>query len=247
MSHRDARETRLVHLENGATSDVELNDLPRQLNTTSVITPSKYSTSDPLQTHESEEHVTKLASPNPAWKRRIHSLCQSHPKLWSTYKWLRGPNPPVSVHPTALLDSMGLRWRGHTTYVNLGLESWWLKHSHQLRRRWILILFCAVYIVGVAFISRANSFLTPAQSFLDCTSTYWLKDDGCGLNGQSCSPFIAADFEFRCPGDCLSVTLANPRTVGSTQLVYTSLVVGGGDNNKTYRGDSWICPAAIQA
>ncbi|CUA77503.1 putative protein YIL067C [Saccharomyces cerevisiae S288c] [Rhizoctonia solani] len=34
---------------------------------------------------------------------------------------------------------------------------------------------------------------------------------------------------------------------GATELVYTSLVVGGGDNNKTYRGDSWICPAAIQA
>ncbi|CAE6429360.1 unnamed protein product [Rhizoctonia solani] len=247
MSRKDAHETRLAHLENGVASDVELNDLPRQSGINSAANPSKYTASDPSQSHGSEEHIKKSISPNPAWKRRIRNLCHSYPKLWRIYEWLRGPDPPVSIHPVALLDSARLRWRGRTTHVNLGLESWWLKHSHPLRRRWISVSFCAVYIIGVAFISRANSFLTPTQSFIDCTSTYWLKDDGCGLNGQSCSPFIAPDFEFRCPGDCLSVTLANPRTVGLTQLVYTSLVVGGGDSNKTYRGDSWICPAAIQA
>ncbi|KAF8761219.1 LCCL domain [Rhizoctonia solani] len=247
MSQRDAHQARLTHLENGVSSDVELNDLPRQSDTTSAATLSKYPAPDPLLSHASEEHVAKSSGPSPAWKRRIHSLCHSHPKLWRAYMWLRGPDPPTPIHPTPLLDSMRLRWRGHTTHVSLGLESWWLKLSHPLRRRWILVLFCAVYIIGVAFISRSNSFLTPAQSFIDCTSTYWLKDDGCGLNGQSCSPFTAPDFEFRCPGDCLSVTLANPRTVGVAQLVYTSLVVGGGDSNQTYRGDSWICPAAIQA
>ncbi|CAE6397393.1 unnamed protein product [Rhizoctonia solani] len=247
MSQRDAHQARLTHLENGVSSDVELNDLPRQSDTTSAATLSKYPAPDHLLSHASEEHVAKSSGPSPAWKRRIHSLCHSHPKLWRAYMWLRGPDPPTPIHPTPLLDSMRLRWRGHTTHVSLGLESWWLKLSHPLRRRWILVLFCAVYIIGVAFISRSNSFLTPAQSFIDCTSTYWLKDDGCGLNGQSCSPFTAPDFEFRCPGDCLSVTLANPRTVGVAQLVYTSLVVGGGDSNQTYRGDSWICPAAIQA
>ncbi|KAH7345199.1 hypothetical protein B0J17DRAFT_638788 [Rhizoctonia solani] len=247
MSLRGARETRLVHLENGITSDVELNYLPRQSEAASATTPTKYPTLDPSQSHGSEEHVTKSTGANSAWKRHIHKLRHTYPKLWRIYEWLHGPDPPVPIHPTAILDSATLRWRGHTTKINLGLESWWLKHSHPFRQRWILILFSAVYIIGLAFISRANSFLTPAQSFIGCTSTYWLKDDGCGLNGQSCSPFTGPDFEFRCPGDCLSVTLANPRTVGAAQLVYTSLVVGGGDSNSTYRGDSWICPAAIQA
>ncbi|CAE6524352.1 unnamed protein product [Rhizoctonia solani] len=246
MSLRGARETQLVHLENGIASDVELSSLPRQSDVISTAVPAKYPTSNSLQSHGSE-HVTKSDEPYSIWKRRIHNLRHTHPKLWRMYEWFRGPNPAVTIHPIALLDSVTLCWRGHTTRINLGFESWWLKHSHPFRQQWILILFCAAYIVGLAFISRANSFLTPAQSFIDCTSAYWLKDDGCGLNGQSCSPFTGPDFEFRCPGDCLSVTLANPRTVGATQLVYTSLVVGGGDSNKTYRGDSWICPAAIQA
>ncbi|CAE6453930.1 unnamed protein product [Rhizoctonia solani] len=247
MSLTGAHETRLVHLENGVTSGVELNDLPRQSEAISTPTPAKYPTLDPLQPHGSEEHITKSTEPDSTWERHIHKLRHTYPKLWQIYLWLHGPDPPIPIHPTALLDSAGLCWRGHTTKINLGLESWWLKHSRPFRQRWILIIFCAAYIVGLAFISRANSFLTPAQSFIDCTSTYWLKDDGCGLDGQSCSPFTGPDFEFRCPGDCLSVTLANPRTVGAAQLVYTSLVVGGGDNNRTYRGDSWICPAAIQA
>ncbi|KAL5641463.1 hypothetical protein ACGC1H_001819 [Rhizoctonia solani] len=244
MSLRGPRETELVHLENGIMSDVELHSLPQHSDAISTTTPTKYPTSDSSQPHGSEKHVTE---PNSVWKRRIHNLRHTYPKLWRTYEWLRGPDPPVPIYPAALLDSTTLRWRGHTTQINLGFESRWLKHSHPFRQRWLLILFCAVYIIGLAFISRTNSFLTPAESFIDCTSTYWLKDDGCGLNGQSCSPFTRPDFEFRCPGDCLSVTLANPRTVGAAELVYTSLVVGGGDSNRTYRGDSWICPAAIQA
>ncbi|KAJ1311648.1 hypothetical protein OPQ81_010124 [Rhizoctonia solani] len=247
MTLRGARETQLVHLENGVTSDVELDELPRQSNASPAATPAKYPVSDHLQHHVSEEHPAKPGRSHSACKRRIRNLRRNYPKLWRIYEWLRGPDPPVPVNPTATLDSVTLHWCGRTIDINLGFESWWLKHSHPFRQPWILVLFCALYIIGLAFISRSNSFLTPAQSFIDCTSTYWLKDDGCGLNGQSCSPFTGPDFEFRCPGDCLSVTLANPRTVGAAQLVYTSLVVGGGDSNRTYRGDSWICPAAIQA
>ncbi|CAE7149259.1 unnamed protein product [Rhizoctonia solani] len=248
MPLRGAQETQLVHLENGVASNEELYaGLPRQSHVTPTAALAKYPTSDPSQPHESEEDATKLSEPSSAWKRRVHNLRHTYPKLWRTYEWLRGPDPPVPIHPIALLDSATLRWRGHATQINLGFESWWLKHSHPFRKRWILTLFCAAYIIGLAFISRANSFLTPAESFIDCTSTYWLKDDGCGLDGQSCSPFTGPDFQFRCPGDCLSVTLANPRAVGAEELVYTSLVVGGGDSNRTYRGDSWICPAAIQA
>lgn len=53
--------------------------------------------------------------------------------------------------------------------------------------------------------------------------------------------------DFRCPAQCLDAILQNPRTVGNIQAVYVPLIVGGGDLNKTYRGDSFICPAAIQA
>lgn len=178
---------------------------------------------------------------------RLARLRNKYPRIHRGYEWLRGPEPPVTLQPTGLLDTATLRWRTHTIHLDLQLESRWSKVTDILRHGWLLFLLAAVYIIGLAFITRTNSFLTPAESFVGCTSTYWLKDDGCGLNGQSCSPFTGPDFEFRCPGDCLSVTLANPRAVGAEEVVYTSLVVGGGDSNQTYRGDSWICPAAIQA
>lgn len=187
------------------------------------------------------------AGPRSGWIRRLDGLRNTYPRAWRCYEWLRGPVPPVVLHPTALLDSADLSWRNHAMHISLGMETWWLKHTNMFRRKWLLTILSCAYIVGLAFISRANSFLTPAESFVGCTSTYWLKDGGCGLDGQACAPFTGPDFDFRCPGDCLSVTLANPRAVGAQEVVYRSLVVGGGDSNKTYRGDSWICPAAIQA
>jgi hypothetical protein len=41
--------------------------------------------------------------------------------------------------------------------------------------------------------------------------------------------------------------LANIRAVGAEEVAYVPLIVGGGDVNKTYRGDTWICPAAVHA
>jgi hypothetical protein len=35
--------------------------------------------------------------------------------------------------------------------------------------------------------------------------------------------------------------------VGDEQVAYETLIVGGGDPNMTYRGDSFICSAAVQA
>jgi hypothetical protein len=239
-----ARDTQSPQPESGLGNSIELSNLPRYLPpTSSSRSIIKYPGAEPREFDDLDQRASKPAG----WIVRLHSLRDSHPRIRQCYTWLQGPIPPVSLQPTPLLDSTNLRWRNRAVRINLGLESWWLKHANLFRRKWLLVLLGAGYVIGLAFISRANSFLTPAESFVDCTSTYWLKDDGCGLNGQLCSPFTGPDFEFRCPGNCLSVTLANPRTVGAQEVVYRSLVVGGGDSNKTYRGDSWICPAAIQA
>lgn len=113
---------------------------------------------------------------------------------------------------------------------------------------WLFAVLAAAYIIGFAFFSRAQSFLTPADSFIGCTSAYWLAQDQCGLDGQGCAPFVTDDpFDFRCPAQCDNVILQNPRTVGDEQIGFVPLVVGGGDANQTYRGDSFICAAAIQA
>ena len=45
----------------------------------------------------------------------------------------------------------------------------------------------------------------------------------------------------------METTLQNIRTVGDIEVEYVPLVVGGGDSNQTYRGDSFICAAGIHA
>lgn len=104
-----------------------------------------------------------------------------------------------------------------------------------------------MYIIGFAFFARSQSFLTPPDAFIGCTSTYWLANNECGQDGSACGPFDNSTFDFRCPAQCNIVILQNPRTVGDEQVAFVPLIVGGGDENGTYRGDSFICAAAAQA
>lgn len=74
----------------------------------------------------------------------------------------------------------------------------------------------------------------------------------CGLDGRNCLPFDDSSFAFSCPAECASVQVLNPYTIGEEQIIYRSLVVGGASdgseaNEPVYRGDSFICGAAIHA
>ncbi|KAF9566175.1 hypothetical protein CPC08DRAFT_131096 [Agrocybe pediades] len=127
------------------------------------------------------------------------------------------------------------------------IESTLIKATRPLTSPWLFVILAAAYIIGFAFFSRSQSFLTPEDSFIGCTSTYWLANNGCGQDGEACGPFDESAFDFRCPAQCDNVILQNPRTVGDEQIAFKPLIVGGGDSNGTYRGDSFICSAAIQA
>jgi hypothetical protein len=58
---------------------------------------------------------------------------------------------------------------------------------------------------------------------------------------------------FRCPANCKRLQVLNPHAVGNQEINYRPLVIGGPtDQNETlentyYRGDSFICGAAIHA
>ncbi|KAF8167759.1 LCCL domain-containing protein [Crassisporium funariophilum] len=132
-------------------------------------------------------------------------------------------------------------------HIVVPIESTLIKSTRHLTSPWLLLFLGAVYIIGLAFFSRSQSFLTPPSSFIGCTSTYWLANNQCGQDGSGCGPFDDSAFDFRCPAQCGNVILQNPRTVGNEQIAFKPLVVGGGDANRTYRGDSFICAAAIQA
>lgn len=77
------------------------------------------------------------------------------------------------------------------------------------------------------------------------------ENNGCGINGTTCEPFSNSSFAFRCPASCLSEEVLNVRAVGVQDVLYEPLVIGGptpGEANEfTYRGDSFICSAAIHA
>lgn len=74
----------------------------------------------------------------------------------------------------------------------------------------------------------------------------------CGVDGRNCLPFDNSAFAFNCPANCASTQVLNSRAIGNNSIVYRSLVVGGtanaSDTNALiYRGDSFICGAAIHA
>ncbi|CAK7263121.1 hypothetical protein SEPCBS119000_000321 [Sporothrix epigloea] len=87
---------------------------------------------------------------------------------------------------------------------------------------------------------------------IGCGETYWVPGNMCGLDGSGCRPFNGSGFAFRCPATCAGYQVLNPRAVGDKEVVYSTLVVGGpgsglnGDKH-IYRGDSFICSAAIHA
>jgi hypothetical protein len=73
----------------------------------------------------------------------------------------------------------------------------------------------------------------------------------CGLDGRDCLPFDNGAFAFNCPAGCADAQVLNPRAIGGDVVSYRSLVIGGTpDADKVtpmYRGDSFICSAAIHA
>ncbi|KHE84637.1 hypothetical protein GE21DRAFT_10135 [Neurospora crassa] len=105
---------------------------------------------------------------------------------------------------------------------------------------------------------------------LDCVSTFWGPGNECGVDGERCKPFGNVSFAFRCPADCRQVQVLNPRWVGGQEVVYKPWVIGGGDygdgsaaggltaastetetetgtETRVYRGNSFICQAAMHA
>ena len=74
----------------------------------------------------------------------------------------------------------------------------------------------------------------------------------CGLGTTKCQPSTNAAFAFRCPSDCRGTIISSPETIGDKEYNYRSIVVGGSapieeGDGPIYRGDSFICGAAIHA
>ncbi|KAG6381055.1 hypothetical protein JVT61DRAFT_5451 [Boletus reticuloceps] len=168
-----------------------------------------------------------------------------HRSVQRAFLYVRGPRPKRDLPNPIPLLGRTYTFRGYT--LTIALEPALLRATRPFTAPWLFVLLAAAYIIGFAFFTRAQWFLIPSSSFVDCTSVFWTENAGCGLNGELCAPFTNTSFDFRCPAQCASVVLLNPRLVGNVELDFVPLLVGGGDMQKTYRGDSFICSSAIQA
>ncbi|RYP75414.1 hypothetical protein DL770_007420 [Monosporascus sp. CRB-9-2] len=161
--------------------------------------------------------------------------------------WTRGPQNPrvwkidpvfprVQHAPLRLMDKFLPRKR-HRVYLYMIYVSLWV------------VIFAIVMWRGQA---ATEIPVWGKPSSVSCTSTHWSQNNACGLDGMNCRPFNGSGFAFRCPADCAGVQVLNPRAVGAQEIVYRPLVIGGppdpaSDRNPVYRGDSFICGAAIHA
>ena len=133
-----------------------------------------------------------------------------------------------------------------------------------------LILWLAIFFLSLV---KSKGTLLDGEGeivrHLDCVSTLWGPGNECGVDGERCKPFGNVSFAFRCPADCRQVQVLNPRWVGGEQVVYRPWVIGGGQvgdvdgddrgvgsaatetgtdtRRGVYRGDSFICQAAMHA
>ncbi|EHY54307.1 hypothetical protein HRR83_008114 [Exophiala dermatitidis] len=214
----------------------------------------------------SEASPRSPALPIPLWLR---DASQSFRYKWippsvrkasrAVVTWVKGPVPPRTLRiepifpkiqraPIRLLDKYAPRRKQRILLLVILYACWFLTWSLMLRHH--------------ATSGFIRGYGKPQN--LWCGASFWEEGDGCGLNGNQCRPFSSAHLAFRCPANCKSTHLLEERFVGNKSLRYTGLVVGGPDpdvpeeeidreSNQTasrypiYRGDSFICQAAIHA
>ncbi|WWC92512.1 uncharacterized protein L201_007471 [Kwoniella dendrophila CBS 6074] len=110
-----------------------------------------------------------------------------------------------------------------------------------------LCLWIGLFIILV----RQQYYLPNSPQIISCTAAPWndFPPDTCGLNGTNCLNDLTEinDKSFRCLGGCKNSKLGNSRYIGSEKINNVPLVIGGGDVDKTYRADSWVCSAALHS
>ncbi|RDA85061.1 hypothetical protein CP532_3097 [Ophiocordyceps camponoti-leonardi (nom. inval.)] len=127
----------------------------------------------------------------------------------------------------------------------------------RLYRAWLLAFYFVIWLIVFVLVKRKGNMATEVAGWgqpqtIGCGASYWGAGNYCGLDGSQCRPFTESGFAFRCSSSCASYMVLNPRAVGDQEVIYRPLVVGGPSNDvrpeeATYRGDSYICAAAIHA
>ncbi|KAI1421917.1 hypothetical protein F5Y12DRAFT_663091 [Xylaria sp. FL1777] len=182
-----------------------------------------------------------------AWKRLKWVPYPARRVVDTVVRWIKGPQTPriwkidpffpkIQHAPLRLLDRV-LPAKRHRLWLFFAYFG-----------AWILTFALVFWRSQVA--SEINGWGEPSD--ISCVASYWSKNNGCGIDGVDCRPFDNSSFAFRCPAGCASVRVLNPRAVGDQEINYVPLIVGGppdpsNELNPFYRGDSFICGAAIHS
>ncbi|KAF2015960.1 hypothetical protein BU24DRAFT_422277 [Aaosphaeria arxii CBS 175.79] len=234
-------EPTVIDIENGAQTPNGSSLLTPAGETPEAITPNE------RLSYESERRARDTERPAPTrWGRLSDNVPAPIARVSSkVVDWVKGPEPPTVYRIKPLLEKVQLfpaRCLSRLPFV--------------VR---LAILVAGFLLWGILFgviLSRfglptdIGGFGPPVR--LSCISRLWPDSPGCGLDGRDCLPFDDAAFAFSCPAECSRAQVLNPRTIGDETIVYRSLVIGGtsepGDGDETpYRGDSFICGAAVHA
>ncbi|KAI0968535.1 hypothetical protein F4678DRAFT_192954 [Xylaria arbuscula] len=207
----------------------------------------------PLDSDESE-CAADIATVRPrfmqdqtTWKRFKWVPYPARRVVDTVVRWAKGPQPPRiwKIEP----------FFPRIQHVPLRLVDRVLPGKR--RRMWFFFAYFAAWILTFALVywhgqsvSEVDGWGEPSD--ISCGVTYWSKNNGCGVDGVDCRPFDNSSFLFRCPASCASYRTLNPRAVGTQEINYAPLIVGGppdpsSESNPIYRGDSYICGSAIHA
>lgn len=237
-----------------ASSDCTLDgNAPR----TSITSPSTPHT--PHHHHHHDENPAPNYAPPPSppppalplWHAAGEKLPAPLVRLVNkTTRWMRGPEPPRRHR------LVPFKARVQTAPRDFLHGLWW-------GWRWVLFgLACLGWCVGFGVLVGEDEDAAGVGGLgvvrLGCVDSLWSSAEYCGLDGRNCLPFDNASFAFSCPANCASAMVLNPRTVGNQSYNYRSLVIGGpfspdpndasasvSSTSWRYRGDSFICGAAI--
>lgn len=186
----------------------------------------------------------------PVWMRKTRRLIPNPIAKSCSWlvNWCKGPNPPKVWRITPLFPKFQL------APIRL-LDRYAPKRWHRVALLGALYfswLLCFITILNQSqFTENIPGYGEPTD--ISCTATFWSKNNGCGVDGADCRPFQNDTLVFRCPSDCAKTQVLNPYAVGDQVIVYQPEVIGGPRDlsnpvgSAIYRGDSFICSAAIQA
>lgn len=189
------------------------------------------------------------------WQDKIAARIPPQLKTaWAaTVTWVQGPKPPRIYTIDPIFPKI--------QHAPIALLDRYLPRPSQ--RFWLLMAFYACWLFAFAMVLWKSSFSAEIPGYgspmrLGCQARSWNDGNGCGINGDQCRPFSNATLAFRCPAACAEIEMLRHHAVGDQDVVYQSLLVGGPTerhtgyedevhNNAIYRGDSFICAAAVHS